>query len=162
MRAAFEKESGQDLARFFDAWIDGSGTPAVAFSWARAAGGAAPEVALRIEQRGRQSEFPVTVTLHYAGGEAEDRQVVVRERAAEFRLPLKGELRDVTLNRDGLTPLEIVGGRQSQGSGVGSRRLSESGRTGSAERPSPARCWLLLLLNGRPASPNPEPLAPSP
>ena len=108
VRAAFEKESGQDLARFFDAWIGGSGTPAVAFSWTRAAGGAAPEVALRIEQRGRQSEYPVTVTLQYANGEAEDRQVVVRERAAEFRLPLKGELRDVTLNRDGFTPLEIV------------------------------------------------------
>jgi aminopeptidase N len=109
VRAAFEKESGQDLARFFDAWIGGSGTPAVAFSWTRAAAGAAPEVALRIEQRGRESEFPVTVTLRYANGEAEDRQVVVRERAAEFRLPLKGELRNVTLNRDGFTPLEIVG-----------------------------------------------------
>ncbi|MCU0249924.1 MAG: hypothetical protein MUE61_06935 [Vicinamibacterales bacterium] len=109
VRAAFEKESGQDLARFFDMWIGGSGTPAVAFSWDRAAGGAAPEVALRIEQRGRESEFPVTVTLHYANGAAEDRQVVVRERAAEYRLPLKGELRNITLNRDGLTPLEIVG-----------------------------------------------------
>jgi len=109
VRAAFEKESGQDLARFFDAWIGGSGTPVVAFSWARAAGGAAPGVALRIEQRGRESEFPVTVTLRYANGAAEDRQVVVRERAAEFLLPLKGELRDITLNRDGFTPLEIAG-----------------------------------------------------
>ena len=109
VRAAFEKESGQDLARFFDAWIGGSGTPVVAFSWARAAGGAAPGVALRIEQRGRESEFPVTVTLRYANGAAEDRQVVVRERATEFLLPLKGELRDITLNRDGFTPLEIAG-----------------------------------------------------
>ena len=71
--------------------------------------GAAPGVALRIEQRGRESEFPVTVTLRYANGAAEDRQVVVRERAAEFLLPLKGELRDITLNRDGFTPLEIAG-----------------------------------------------------
>jgi aminopeptidase N len=109
VRAAFEKESGQDLARFFDAWIGGSGTPAVAFSWTRAAAGAAPEVALRIEQRGKDSEFPVTVTLHYTNGAAEDTQVVVRERVAEFRLPLKGELRNITLNRDGLTPLDIVG-----------------------------------------------------
>jgi len=109
VRAAFEKESGQDLKRFFGSWIGGSGTPVVDFSWARVADGAAPEVALRIEQRGKDSEFPVTVTLQYAGGATEAAQVVVRERVAEFRLPLKGTLKDVTLNRDGLTPLEIVG-----------------------------------------------------
>ena len=68
VRAAFEKESGQDLQRFFDAWIEGSGTPAVAYSWTRAAGEAPPVAALRVEQRGRESEFPVTVTLTYAGG----------------------------------------------------------------------------------------------
>ena len=39
VRAAFEKESGRDLARFFNAWIYGSGTPEVAFTWAPAAGG---------------------------------------------------------------------------------------------------------------------------
>ena len=109
VRAAFEKESGQDLRRFFDAWIGSSGTPAVAFSWSRAAGGGAREVVLRVEQRGRESEFPVTVTLHYAGGAAEDAQIVVRQQAAEFRLPARDNLKDVTLNRDGFTPLEIVG-----------------------------------------------------
>ena len=109
VRAAFEKESGQDLTRFFDAWIGGSGTPEIAVSWARAADGAVPEVAVRIEQRGKDSEFPVTVTLHYSGGATEDRQIIVRERAAEFRLPLKGALKNVSLNRDGLTPLKIVG-----------------------------------------------------
>jgi len=109
VRAAFEKEGGQDLKRFFGAWIGGSGTPAVAYSWAPVADGAAPEVALRIEQRGKESEFPVTVTLHYAGGATEDAQVVVRGPAAEFRLPLKGELRDIVLNSDGFTPLEVVG-----------------------------------------------------
>ena len=108
VRAAFEKESGRDLKRFFDAWIGSSGTPAVAFSWAREAGGA-PEVVLRVEQRARESEFPVTVTLHYGGGAAEDQQIVIRERTAEFRLPAKNDLRSVTLNRDGLTPLEIAG-----------------------------------------------------
>jgi hypothetical protein len=109
VRAAFEKESGQNLQRFFDAWIEGSGTPVVAYSWARAAGDASPAAALRVEQRGRESEFPVTATLTYAGGATEDVQIIVRERTAEFRLPLKGELRDIVLNRDGLTPLEIVG-----------------------------------------------------
>jgi aminopeptidase N len=109
VRNAFEKESGRDLARFFEAWIGGSGSPAVAFSWERAAGGGDPEAVLRIEQRGRQSEFPVTVTLRYADGQAEDTQVVVREREQEFRLPIKGNLKEIVLNRDGLTPLDVVG-----------------------------------------------------
>jgi hypothetical protein len=109
VRAAFEKESGQDLKRFFDAWIGSSGTPAVAFSWVRAADSASPEVVLRVEQRGRESEFPVTATLHYAGGAAEDTQIIVRERSAEFRLPARDNLKNVTLNRDGFTPLEVVG-----------------------------------------------------
>jgi aminopeptidase N len=109
VRVAFEKESGRDLKRFFDAWIGSSGTPAVALSWTRAADGGSPEVALRVEQRGRESESPVTVTLHYPGGATEDTQIVVRERTAEFRLPAKDNLRNVTLNRDGFTPLEIAG-----------------------------------------------------
>jgi hypothetical protein len=109
VRAAFEKESGRDLKRFFDAWVGSSGTPAAAFSWTRAADGATPEVVLRVEQRGRESEFPVTVTLHYPGGATEDTQIVVRERTGEFRLRAKDNLRNVTLNRDGFTPLEIAG-----------------------------------------------------
>ena len=117
VRAAFEKESGENLERFFDAWIYGSGTPAVAFSWAPAADLEERAVALRVEQRGKDSEFPVTVTLEYAGGATEDTQIFVRERTAEFRLPIKGPLRNVTLNRDGLTPLEMVGSRQKQSRG---------------------------------------------
>jgi hypothetical protein len=109
VKAAFEKESGRDLGRFFDAWIYGSGTPEVAFSWAPAAGGADRAVALRVEQRGKDSEFPVTVTLRYADGSTEDTQVVVSERTSEFRLPIRGQLRELTLNRDGFTPLEVVG-----------------------------------------------------
>jgi hypothetical protein len=81
----------------------------VAFSWARSPEGTPPEALLRVEQRGRESEFPVTVTLHYAGGASEDAQIVVREREAEFRLPARDNLRNVTLNRDGFTPLEIAG-----------------------------------------------------
>ena len=66
-------------------------------------------MALRVEQRGNDSEFPVTVTLRYANDSTEDTQIVVSERTAEFRLPIKGQLKEVTLNRDGFTPLEIVG-----------------------------------------------------
>ena len=51
----------------------------------------------------------MTATVEYANGTMEDVPLVIRERAAEFRLPLKGDVKNITLNRDGLTPLEIVG-----------------------------------------------------
>ena len=108
VRAAFEKESGRPLAAFFDAWIEGSGTPQVAVSWALARDGAAPAVVVRVEQRGKIYEFPVTATVRYASGAQQDTQIVVRERVGEFTIPLSGALKSVTLNRDGLTPLDIV------------------------------------------------------
>ncbi len=109
VREAFERESGLDLARFFDTWIGGSGTPRVAFGWSRPAGSPSDEAVVRIEQRGKESEFPVTLTVQYTDGRAEDTQVVVRGGEAEFRVPVKGAVRDILLNRDGLTPLEVVG-----------------------------------------------------
>jgi len=109
VRAAFERESGRPLGEFFDAWINSSGTPAVAVTWSVVADAAPPAVAIRVDQRGKTSEFPVTATLRYVNGSVEDVQVVVRGRTADFSLPLKGALKDVVLNRDGLTPLEIVG-----------------------------------------------------
>lgn len=109
VREAFERESGTDLKRFFDAWIGGSGSPLVAFSWNRPAGSPSDEALVRVEQRGKESEFPVTLTVQYTDGRSEDTQVVVRGRVAEFRVPVKGTVRGILLNRDGLTPLEVVG-----------------------------------------------------
>ena len=109
VRAAFENESGQALEAFFRGWIEGSGTPQVLVSWTRDAGATPPVAVLRVEQRGKTFEFPVTATVEYANGTMEDVPLVIRERAAEFRLPLKGDAKNITLNRDGLTPLEVVG-----------------------------------------------------
>jgi hypothetical protein len=109
VRAAFEKESGQALDAFFGEWIEGSGTPQVLVNWTRDASATPPAAVLRVEQRGKTFEFPVTATVEYANGTTEDVPLVIRERAAEFRLPLKGNVKNITLNRDGLTPLEIVG-----------------------------------------------------
>jgi aminopeptidase N len=109
VREAFEKEGGRSLEAFFRGWIEGSGTPQVQVTWTRDAGASPPVAVLRVEQRGKTFEFPVTATVEYANGTAEDTPVVVRERAGEFRLPLKGDVKSITLNRDGLTPLEVVG-----------------------------------------------------
>jgi hypothetical protein len=109
VRRAFERECDRPLKAFFDEWIESSGTPQVAMNWAPARDAAAPAVVVRVEQRGRLFEFPVTVTLRYAGGTAQDTQILVHDRVAEFTLPLSGSLKNVVLNRDGLTPLDVVG-----------------------------------------------------
>ncbi len=107
VRRAFEQESGRSLKRFFDEWIDGFGTPLVAMTWSTRIA-PAPAVTLRVEQRGRLHEFPVTATIHYGDGRTEDHQIVAGDRVSEFSLPVSGDVRKVTLNRDGLTPLEIA------------------------------------------------------
>ena len=108
VRQAFEKESGRSLEAFFEGWINGSGTPQAAVSWTPGRDAAAPAVTLRVEQRGKIFEFPVTATLRYATGQVQNVQVVVRDRVSEFSLPVTGDVKEVTLNRDGLTPLDIV------------------------------------------------------
>ena len=66
-------------------------------------------VLLKVEQVGRVFPFPVTVTIRYANGTLEDVSIAVAGRTTEVRLPLKGDVREITLNRDGLTPLVITG-----------------------------------------------------
>jgi hypothetical protein len=107
VRKAFERESGRSLEAFFGAWIDGSGTPRVAVSWAPVRDAAPAAAALRVEQRGKVFEFPVTATVRYATGAVQDVQVVVRDRVSEFALPVTGAVKEITLNRDGFTPLDV-------------------------------------------------------
>jgi len=107
VRAAMEHESGQQLQAFFDAWVHGSGTPQVRVTWQRdpAVEGTAR---LRVEQVGRLFPFPVTATIRYADGSLEDVPLVISGHVLEVQLPLKGTPREITLNRDGLTPLVVV------------------------------------------------------
>jgi hypothetical protein len=108
VRAAVERESGLRLEPFFDAWIHGSGTPRVRVTWQRDPPGSGT-ARLRVEQVGRVFPFPVTATIRYANGTVEDVPLVVSDRLLDIQLPVRGEPRDITLNRDGLTPLVIVG-----------------------------------------------------
>ena len=108
VQQAFEAESGQSLGRFFEAWVHGAGVPVVGTSWQLAPVAAAPTAVLRLEQIGVQYDYPVTVTLRYATGPADDVLVSVVDRVTEVRLPLNRSLRDVEINRDGLTILDVV------------------------------------------------------
>ena len=56
-------------------------------------------VVLRLEQRGKLFELPVTVTLRYSSGPDETVAVRVTDRVAEVRVPTRGrQLRSVVAN----------------------------------------------------------------
>ena len=97
LRRAFEAESGRPLGRFFDRWIDGSEVPRLRYA-TRVAPGA---VTARFEQLGEAIfDIPVTVTLVYADGRADDVIVQVDDRRVEQRIPSSGQVREVRVNRD--------------------------------------------------------------
>ncbi len=95
-KAVMEMESGRELDRFFDRWIDGSKLPRLGFSY-RVEG---HEVVLRIEQTGDIFDLPVTVTLQYASGPPADVIVPVTDRVVDLRVPLRGALRSAAISRD--------------------------------------------------------------
>jgi len=99
-RRAVERESGLDLGRFFEQWVYRDGLPQVAFTSRVEDHDGASEVVLRFEQSGEVFDFPVTVTLNYLDNTATDVIVKVMDRVVETRLPLKGKLRKVDVNRD--------------------------------------------------------------
>ena len=101
LQLAFEIEAGRSLSRFFDRWIHEAALPDVRFSSRTERTGNGEEVLLRFEQRTeRLFDLPVTVTLQYRSGEEESVVVAVTERVTERRLPARGRVRRVSVNRD--------------------------------------------------------------
>ena len=108
LQLAFEIEAGRSLSRFFDRWIHEAALPDVRFSSRTERTGGGEEVLLRFEQRTeRLFELPVTVTLQYRSGEEESVVIPVTERATERRLPARGRLRRVSVNRDRMALADI-------------------------------------------------------
>ena len=106
LQRAFEAETETSLERFFERWIHGAELPRLRFSYrveqppagSDAAGGLG--VILRFEQEEEIFDVPVTVTLNYRSGAAEDIVVLVTDEITELRVPLAGQLRSVDVNRD--------------------------------------------------------------
>jgi aminopeptidase N len=97
LQRAMEAESGKSLARFFDRWIYGSELPHLRYETSIDSG----QVTVRFEQRGDLLfDVPVTVTLLYADGRTEDVVVAVAEKTTEQKIPTKGAIRQVQINRD--------------------------------------------------------------
>ena len=101
LQLAFEIEAGRSLSRFFDRWIHEAALPEVRFSSRTDDAGDRREIVLRFEQLSeRLFELPVTVTVQYRSGEQETVVVPVTERVTERRLPARGRVRRVSVNRD--------------------------------------------------------------
>jgi hypothetical protein len=126
LQRAFESVSGLTLERFFEQWILGSGTPTLRATYtvesagaATATGppgggpalspaGASPVAVVRLEQLGEVFTFPVTVTLIYTSGTEEEVLVRLTERVVETRVPLRGVVRSLEVNRDNAALVEVV------------------------------------------------------
>ncbi len=101
LQLAFEIEAGRSLARFFDRWIHESALPEVRFSSRTAETAGGREVVLRFEQlTERLFDLPVTVTVQYRSGLEDSVVVPVSDRVTEHRLPARGRVRRVSVNRD--------------------------------------------------------------
>jgi len=95
-RQVMEKAAGRDLTRFFDVWIYGTTIPRVKF----ASHITAAEAVLRFEQRDEPVDVPVTVTVLYISGSAEEVIVTLADKVTERTLRLKGAVRSITANAD--------------------------------------------------------------
>jgi hypothetical protein len=101
LQLAFEIEAGRSLSRFFDRWIHEAALPEVRFSSRTERTGGGNEVLLRFEQLSeRLFDLPVTVTVQYRSGEEESVVVPVVDRVTEHRLPARGPVRRISVNRD--------------------------------------------------------------
>ena len=69
--------------------------------------GSGQEVVLQFEQGDEIFDVPVTVRLEYSDGRTADIVVPVTEKVVEFRAPVEGRLRKVSINEDDGTLAEI-------------------------------------------------------
>jgi hypothetical protein len=97
LRRVFEAEAGRSLEGFFDQWIYGAAIPRIRYATAIADGA----VTVTLEDvAGNAADLPVTVTLVYADARTEDVIVRMNERRVVRRLPTRGRVRQVHVNRD--------------------------------------------------------------
>jgi len=94
---AMEMASNRSLQRFFDRWIHGADLPTLRYSSVIRAG----DVFVQFDQDGTAIfDVPVTVTLQYADGHAQDVVVAVTDKHVEQRIPTTGVVKEVQINRD--------------------------------------------------------------
>jgi hypothetical protein len=108
LQHAFETEAGISLRRFFQRWIYGATIPQVKVTTQLDNGGQESEVIVRFEQVGEVFDVPVTVTVDCVGRPTMDIPVQLTNQVTEVRIPLRGTLRKIDVNRDELTIGEFI------------------------------------------------------
>lgn len=98
LRAAFEAETLVPLGRFFDRWILGFTLPDVRLTWRMDPDQA--HVFIKVEQSGDTFDFPLTVTLDYMNGQAEQVTLLVGSATHEVRIPVPAAVRRVETRDD--------------------------------------------------------------
>jgi hypothetical protein len=101
LRQAMEAESGRDLGRFFERWIYDDRLPALSVTSRVEDTPRGPEAVVRFEQSGEIFDVPVLVTLGYVDRAADEIVVAVTERVVERRIPVRGVVKKIEVNRDG-------------------------------------------------------------
>ena len=100
LQRAFEAEAGVPLGRFFDRWILGSAVPHVKVTSHTEDGAQGDEAIVRFEQVGEVFDLPVTVTLDYLDRPPTNVVVKLKDQVQEARIPVRGTLRKIDINRD--------------------------------------------------------------
>jgi len=96
-KRSMEAASGRSLDRFFQRWIYGTAIPEVRYETSVGA----DAVTVRLEQLGDLVfDLPVTVTLRYADGRAEETVVPMTASQIEWTVPADGPVRRVEINAD--------------------------------------------------------------
>jgi aminopeptidase N len=97
LQRAFEAESGESLERFFDSWIRGAALPTVDATVLIAP----TAVTVQFEQAANGIfHLPVTVTVLYRDGRADETVLVMTDARLEQTIPTSGDVRRVEINGD--------------------------------------------------------------
>ncbi len=108
LQRALEAESGISLRRFFERWVYDTAIPQVKVSSTTEAGAQGEDVVVRFEQIGDTFDLPVTLTVEAGGRPAFDVLVKLKDQIQEVRLPLRGPLRRIDVNRDDAAIAEFI------------------------------------------------------
>lgn len=105
LRVVFEAGTSVKLSRFFERWILGATIPRLRLTHQIAPDGNSALV--RIEQVGDVFDLPLSVSVQYTDGRAEDVTLKITDAVVEERVPLKGVVRRIVA-KDELSLFEIV------------------------------------------------------
>ncbi len=137
-RRAFERASGQDLAKFFDDWFFRAGVPEIEMHWAdcsnreqsddgKAADGLCSpaldrcdnnehlvDVALRQVQEQDPYEAEVVIEIETEDGQKTRKHVTPKDRETHAHFCLTSPAKAVKLDPDGVAPIEVAESRRDK------------------------------------------------